>query len=72
MVQRMEYKHDVDWWALGIMIYEMLLGDVPFDSLQSIVLDDIWYTKWLSKEAMSILEGVSVINIETDKLKSYH
>ena len=72
MVQRMEYKHDVDWWALGIMIYEMLLGDVPFDSLQSIVLDDIWYPKWLSKEAMSILEGVSVINIETEKLKSYH
>ena len=60
------------------MIYEMLLGYKPFESsgdrytLQLIMYRKIRYPKSLSKEAKSILQGVSMIIIETDKLKRYH
>jgi len=26
-----EYDRMVDWWALGIMIFEMVYGKLPFD-----------------------------------------
>ena len=25
------YGKPVDWWAVGIVLYQFLLGDVPFD-----------------------------------------
>ena len=26
-----EYDRMIDWWALGIMIFEMMFGHLPFD-----------------------------------------
>lgn len=31
LLKRRYYAEAVDWWALGILVYEVLLGDVPFD-----------------------------------------
>ena len=31
IVQNLPYGRGVDWWALGIMMYEMLVGSAPFD-----------------------------------------
>lgn len=28
----MGYNEMVDWWALGVMIYEMIIGYAPFSS----------------------------------------
>ena len=30
-VNRAGYSKDVDWWALGILCFELLVGDPPFD-----------------------------------------
>ena len=32
MVLRKPYSFGIDWWALGVVIYEMFHGDVPFAS----------------------------------------
>jgi hypothetical protein len=37
--------------------------------LDSIVYDSVWYPESLSREAVSIMQGVSMINIKTQALK---
>jgi len=61
----MDYDCSVDWWAMGVLMYEMMAGQPPFeadnedDLFESILHDDVLYPVWLSKEAVSILKGVT-------------
>lgn len=56
------YTRAVDWWGLGVLIYEMLVGESPFpgedeeEVFDSIVNDDIQYPASIPLSAMVTLQ----------------
>uniref|UniRef100_A0A1A8UCH3 non-specific serine/threonine protein kinase n=1 Tax=Nothobranchius furzeri TaxID=105023 RepID=A0A1A8UCH3_NOTFU len=56
-----DYGRAVDWWGLGVLIYEMLVGESPFpgddeeEVFDSIVNDEVRYPRFLSTEAIAIM-----------------
>ncbi|ESN93361.1 hypothetical protein HELRODRAFT_88955 [Helobdella robusta] len=61
---RQHYNKSVDWWAYGVLLYELLVGQPPFDGddeedlFVNIKEKSVTFPKYMSKEAVSICRGL--------------
>lgn len=66
IILNQEYSFPIDWWALGIIFYEMLIGYTPFYSpnrnkvFKSITEDEVPLTDDLDPLAASLIVGLLV------------
>ena len=75
MLHGLPCGREVDWWALGIIMYAMMTGMFPFSDPDAYRLqhkikhDEVKYPTGISKEAELIMRRVSIINIKTEALQ---
>ncbi|GCB77835.1 hypothetical protein scyTo_0020616 [Scyliorhinus torazame] len=61
-----DYGRAVDWWGLGVVMYEMMCGRLPFYNqdheklFELILMEDIKFPRTLSSDAKSLLSGLLI------------
>ncbi|KAG5681604.1 hypothetical protein PVAND_011020 [Polypedilum vanderplanki] len=64
MLEDNDYGLAVDWWGTGVVMYEMMCGQLPFDNrdhdilFKQIMMDDVKFRRPVSSEAKSLLTGL--------------
>jgi len=73
IIQSRGHNKSVDWWALGILIYEMLAGyppfydETPFGIYQKILKGNIEFSRSISKEGRDLIRRL----LTADRTKRY-
>uniref|UniRef100_A0A3P8Y9S4 non-specific serine/threonine protein kinase n=1 Tax=Esox lucius TaxID=8010 RepID=A0A3P8Y9S4_ESOLU len=61
-----DYGRAVDWWGLGVVMYEMMCGRLPFYNqdheklFELILMEEIKFPRTLSSDAKSLLSGLLI------------
>ena len=77
-MQEKPYGVSVDWWALGVLMYEMMIGRTPFDLddeddlFDSIINDEVLYPKGDDSSNMDMpRKMLGLIEISVNPNSSY-
>ncbi|GMM32753.1 protein kinase C [Saccharomycopsis crataegensis] len=64
ILKEQKYGKAVDWWAFGVLLYQMLLGQSPFrgrdeeEIFNAILTDDPLYPIQMARESVEILQAL--------------
>ncbi|DBA96260.1 TPA: hypothetical protein ACH3X3_002445 [Trebouxia sp. C0006] len=70
IIQGKGHGKDVDWWSVGILLFEMMTGMPPFNAKsrnqlqKQITGGKLKYPSFLSRNAQSLLKGLLVRDVE--------
>jgi len=74
----LKYNSSVDWWSFGVLLYEMLIGQSPFQGdneeelYSSILRDSPFYPRYVQQAAVScITQVISSLLLECIFIASY-
>lgn len=71
LVMEQPYGRAVDWWAFGVLLYQMILNQLPFkgddqdDMFNAIMHDDVVYNVNMLRELVLLLQALLDKNPET-------
>ncbi|MES1922154.1 Serine/threonine-protein kinase [Bonamia ostreae] len=61
MIEGKEYTHTIDWWTLGVLLYELMVGKSPFKSVgrnqieRQIIDKKVEFPPKMSKSAVDLI-----------------
>jgi len=61
-----DYGRSVDWWGVGVVMYEMMVGRLPFYNrdheklFELILMDEVRFPRTISGDAKDLLQGLLI------------